>query len=48
MTPAAFAIHGKIIFVTGAGRGIEKGIAQVMTEAGAGVAINALTVPWPP
>lgn len=43
MTPSVFDISNKIVFVTGAGRGIGKGIAQVMAEAGADVAINALT-----
>ena len=43
MIPTEFDITGHTIFVTGAGRGIGKGIAQVLAEAGADVAINALT-----
>jgi NAD(P)-dependent dehydrogenase (short-subunit alcohol dehydrogenase family) len=43
MMPNEYDITGKVVFITGAGRGIGKGIAQVLAEAGADVAINALT-----
>src|SRR3954464_6203945 len=43
MMPAEYDITGKVVFITGAGRGIGKGIAQVLAEAGADVALNALT-----
>jgi len=43
MMPAEFDITGKVVFITGAGRGIGKGIAQVLAEAGADIALNALT-----
>jgi NAD(P)-dependent dehydrogenase (short-subunit alcohol dehydrogenase family) len=43
MLPAEFDVTGKVVFITGAGRGIGKGIAQVLAQAGADVALNALT-----
>ncbi|MBI2154964.1 MAG: SDR family oxidoreductase [Candidatus Rokubacteria bacterium] len=41
-----YDLTGKVAFVTGAGRGIGKGIAQVLAEAGADVVINALTAQY--
>jgi NAD(P)-dependent dehydrogenase (short-subunit alcohol dehydrogenase family) len=43
MMPAEFDISGKVVFITGAGRGIGRGIAEVLAEAGADIALNALT-----
>lgn len=43
MLPAEFDVTGKVVFITGAGRGIGRGIAGVLAEAGADVALNALT-----
>jgi NAD(P)-dependent dehydrogenase (short-subunit alcohol dehydrogenase family) len=43
MLPAEFDITDKVVFITGAGRGIGKGIAQVLAEGGADIALNALT-----
>ena len=43
MLPAEYDITGKVVLITGAGRGIGKGIAQVLAEAGADIALNALT-----
>jgi len=43
MPHPAHDLSGKIMFITGAGRGIGRGIAEVAAECGADVAINALT-----
>ena len=43
MALAEYDLSGKVAFVTGAGRGIGKGIAQVLAEAGADVVVNSLT-----
>lgn len=43
MLPQEYDIAGKVVLITGAGRGIGVGIAQVLAEAGADIAVNALT-----
>jgi NAD(P)-dependent dehydrogenase (short-subunit alcohol dehydrogenase family) len=43
MTPEEFNLEGKVAIVTGAGRGIGKGIALVLAEAGANVSLTART-----
>ena len=43
MLPTAYDITDKVVFITGAGQGIGKGIAQVLAAAGADVVLNALT-----
>jgi NAD(P)-dependent dehydrogenase (short-subunit alcohol dehydrogenase family) len=40
MAIAEYDLSGTVAFVTGAGRGIGTGIAQVLAEAGADVVIN--------
>lgn len=43
MTMPEYDLRGLVAFVTGAGRGIGKGVARVLAEAGADVVINSLT-----
>lgn len=38
-----YSLEGKRVLITGAGRGIGKGIALVMAEAGADVVVTGLT-----
>jgi NAD(P)-dependent dehydrogenase (short-subunit alcohol dehydrogenase family) len=38
-----YSLQGKVALITGAGRGIGTGIAEVLAEAGADIALNALT-----
>ena len=40
MLPAEFDVRGKVVFITGAGRGIGKGIALELARAGCRVAVN--------
>jgi len=46
--PAEFDVTGKVVFITGAGRGISKGIAQVLAEAGADIALARVLCGLPP
>ena len=43
MLPSEYEVEGKTVIVTGAARGIGKGIARVLAESGAKVMVTALT-----
>ena len=43
MLPTEYNIEGRTVIITGAARGIGKGIARVLAEAGAKVMVTALT-----
>ncbi|MCH7653416.1 MAG: SDR family oxidoreductase [Chloroflexi bacterium] len=43
MLPDEYSVQGKSVIITGAARGIGKGIARVLAEAGANVMVTALT-----
>jgi hypothetical protein len=46
MLPAVYDVTGKVMFITGAGRGIGKGIAQVLAAAGADVVLGIRLHDW--
>lgn len=43
MLPSEYEVEGKTVIITGAARGIGKGIARVLSESGARVMVTALT-----
>ena len=43
MLPDEYSVQGKSVIITGAARGIGKGIARVLAEAGANIMVTALT-----
>ena len=43
MLPSEYSVEGKTVIITGAARGIGKGIARVLAESGAKVMVTALT-----
>ncbi|MCH8309730.1 MAG: SDR family NAD(P)-dependent oxidoreductase, partial [Chloroflexi bacterium] len=43
MLPSEYSVEGKTVIITGAARGIGKGIARVLAESGAKVMVTSLT-----